>query len=59
MDINEIYNKMYGIKSFHEGEYSNYIEKTVEEQMIKNINDPLNLQNWDETEKKINNQIKF
>lgn len=61
MNISDLNNKIYGHKDLKEGEYANFMMKSIEQQELSNLNINNNL-NMEDINKKfgiVNKEIKF
>lgn len=61
MNISDLNNKIYGHKDLKEGEYANFMMKSIEQQELSNFNINNNL-NMEDINKKfgiVNKEIKF
>lgn len=61
MNITDLNNKIYGHKDLKEGEYANFIMKSIEQQELSNLNINSNLDIEDINKKFgiVNKEIKF
>lgn len=61
MNITDLNNKIYGHKDLKEGEYANFIMKSIEKQELSNlnINNSLNMEDINKKFGIVNKEIKF